>query len=353
MKTYFLQVKDVIKETEDAITIEFWHPLSEQIKYKAGQFITLIVPADNGKKVRRSYSMSSSPHTDTAVAVTVKRVPGGLVSNYLIDQVKKGDFIEVIEPMGNFIAEPDAGKERHFVLIGAGSGITPLMSIAKSILKMEPKSRVSLIYGNRTVESIIFWKKLMDMELADRKRLSVVHVLSKPTDSWAGLRGRINKANIVVMLKDLDVHFRSEKEEFFLCGPAGMMEEVLDILDVFEVPQERIHKENFMAPMLDESIELADSEGLQTREVTVKYDGDDFTFKVEPHQTILEAALELDIDLPYSCQAGMCTACLGKCVSGKIKMDEDEGLTQAEQEEGWVLTCVSHPLTDGVVLEIE
>ncbi|KPM48344.1 ferredoxin--NADP reductase [Jiulongibacter sediminis] len=353
MKTYFLQVKEVIQETEDAITIEFWHPLAEQIKYKAGQFITLIVPADNGKKVRRSYSMSSSPHTDTAVAVTVKRVPGGLVSNYLCDQVKKGDFIEVIEPMGNFYVEPNAENERHVVLIGAGSGITPLMSIAKSVLKMEPKSKVSLIYGNRTVESIIFWKKLMDMELADRKRFNVVHVLSQATDSWAGYRGRINQANIVVMLKELDIHFRSEKEEFYLCGPVGMMDEALGIFDVFDVPKSQIFKENFNAPMLDEELELPENESLQSREVTVKYMGDDYTFKVEPHQSILDAALELDIDLPYSCQAGMCTACLGKCVEGKIKMDEDDGLTQAEQEEGWVLTCVSHPLTDGVVLEIE
>jgi ring-1,2-phenylacetyl-CoA epoxidase subunit PaaE len=218
---------------------------------------------------------------------------------------------------------------------------------------MEPKSRVSLIYGNRTVESILFWKKLTDMELADRQRLNVVHVLSKPTDSWAGYRGRINKANIVVMLKELDIHFRSKNEEFYLCGPAGMMQEVLEIFDVFNVPAEQIHRENFNTPMLGEELPLPETDGLKTREVTVKYDGDDYTFKVEPHQTILEAALELDIDLPYSCQAGMCTACLGKCTSGKIKMDEDEGLTQKEKEEGWVLTCVAHPLTEGVVLEID
>jgi ring-1,2-phenylacetyl-CoA epoxidase subunit PaaE len=118
MKTHFLQVKEVITETPDAATIEFWHPLSEQIKYKAGQFITVIVPADEGKKVRRSYSMSTSPHTDTAVGITVKRVKNGLVSNYLLNNVKKGDFIEVIEPMGNFYLEPDADKERNIFLIG-------------------------------------------------------------------------------------------------------------------------------------------------------------------------------------------------------------------------------------------
>ncbi|UBM57387.1 ferredoxin--NADP reductase [Marinilongibacter aquaticus] len=351
MKTYFLQVKDTIRETEDTVTIEFWHPISEQIKYKAGQFITVMVPADMGKKVRRSYSMSSSPYTDTAVAITVKRVEGGLVSNYLCDRVKKGDFLEVIEPMGRFVFEPDQSKERHIVLIGAGSGITPLISIAKTVLKGEPLSKVSLIYGNREKEHIIFWRMLMEMELADRERFRVVHVLSKAKDSWAGPRGRINTANIIVLLKDLDVHFRSEDEEFFLCGPDGMMDQVQKALSVFDVPKERIHVENFHAPMLDESEEVLES--LEARDVKLIYEGETYELRVEPHQTILEAALEKDIDLPYSCQAGMCTACLGKCTSGKIRMDEEDGLTEAEREEGFVLTCVSHPETDNVVLEIE
>lgn len=349
MKTYFLQVKDVITETDDAITIQFWHPLSEEIKYKAGQFLTVIVPADGSKKVRRSYSMSSSPHTDTAVAVTVKRVVGGLVSNYLFERVKKGDFLEVVEPMGNFVIEPNLENQRHIVLIGVGSGITPLISMAKSILKMEPKSRVSLVYGNRTTESILFRRELMDMEMQHLERFKVAWILSKADDNWAGLRGRITRANIVMILKELDIHFK--EESFYLCGPEQMMNEVISSLEMFDVTAERIHKESFHAPVLTE--EEVVEEGLKTQEVTVKYDGDDFTFKVEPHQSILEAALALDIDLPYSCQAGMCTACLGKCISGKVMMDEDEGLTDSEIKEGFVLTCVGHPLSEDVVIEIE
>jgi ring-1,2-phenylacetyl-CoA epoxidase subunit PaaE len=351
MKTYFLQVKEVIQETDDAITIEFWHPLSEQIKYKAGQFLTLIVPADNGNKVRRSYSMSSSPHADTSVAVTVKRVEGGLVSNYLCDQVKKGDFIEAIEPMGNFFIEPSSDTERHLVLIGAGSGITPLISMAKSVLKIEPKSKVTLVYGNRTADSIIFRKELILLEAQNHDRFQTAHILSQTDDTWAGHRGRINNSNIVMMLKSLDVHFKTEV--FYMCGPAAMMDDVISSLKMFDVPSERIHKENFNAPMLGEEMEAAEPEGLTTQEITVKYDGEDFTFKVEPHQSILEAALELDIDLPYSCQAGMCTACLGKCTSGSVMMDEDDGLTESEIKEGFVLTCVGHPTSAGVVIEIE
>jgi len=351
MKTYFLQVKDIVQETSDAITIEFWHPLAEQIKYKAGQFLTLIVPADEGKKVRRSYSMSSSPHADTAVAVTIKRVEGGLVSNYLCDNIKTGDFIEAVEPMGHFVVEPKAENERHLVLIGAGSGITPLMSMLKTTLKMEPKSKVTLVYGNRTVDKIIFRKALMMLEAQYADRLQVAKLLTQPDDNWAGERGRITKANIVMILKERNVHFKSE--EFYLCGPSEMMDDVVSALGMFDVPEERIHRESFNAPMMGENEPEIEDEGLKKQEVTVNYDGDTFTFNVEPHQSILEAALEQEIDLPYSCQAGMCTACLGKCITGKVIMDEDDGLTEAEIKDGFVLTCVGHPTTEGVTIEIE
>lgn len=351
MKTYFLQVKDVITETPDAGTIEFWHPLSEQIKYKAGQFITVIVPADEGKKVRRSYSMSTSPHTDTAVGITVKRVENGLVSNYLLDNVKKGDFIEVIEPMGNFYLEPDADQERNVFLIGGGSGITPLMSIAKSVLKMEPKSRISLIYGNRTEETIIFRHKLIEMEMEFKGRFQVRQVLSQPSKGWPEERGRITRASVVYMMKEFDVDFA--KDDFFLCGPQGMMDDVISILESYEVAEERIHKEAFNAPVMGEEMEEEVDESVQKRKITVNYEGETHEFDVEPHQSILEAALDLDIDLPYSCQAGMCTACLGKCTTGKVKMDEEDGLTEKEIDEGYVLTCVAHPMSDDVVLEIE
>lgn len=351
MKTYFLQVKDVIKETPEAATIEFWHPLSEQVKYKAGQFVTVIVPADNGKKVRRSYSMSTSPHTDTAIGITIKRVPNGLVSNYLLDNVKKGDFLEVVEPMGNFFIEPDATKSRHIFLIGAGSGITPLMSIAKSILKMEPQSKVSLIYGNRTQENIIFRHQLIDMEIEYKERFRIRQVLSQPKAGWPEEVGRITRASVVYMMKNFNVDF--SKDEFYLCGPEGMMNDVLDILHSYHVEKSRIHREAFNAPVLDENPTDATDESLQTRTIKVRYDGDEHTFEVAPHQSILEAALELDIDLPYSCQAGMCTACLGICKTGKVKMDEEDGLTEKEIEKGYVLTCVAHPLTDDVVIEIE
>jgi ring-1,2-phenylacetyl-CoA epoxidase subunit PaaE len=349
MKTYFLQVKEVIQETADTITISFWHPISEQIKYKAGQFITIAVPTTDGKKVKRSYSMSSSPAADTAVAVTVKRVPNGMVSNYLNDNVRTGDFLEVIEPMGNFYFEADENSHGNIFLFGAGSGITPLISIAKTALKTEANTKVKLFYGNRTEESIIFKKELDVLENQYRDRFSLHHILSQPQGIWAGERGRINQANATLWLKDACADFK--KDNFYMCGPEEMMDGVKKIFELYDVPKEHVHFERFNAPMQEEDTVNVDEIKKQT--VKVIYDGDTHEFVVEPHQTILEAALEQDIDLPYSCQAGMCTACLGKCTNGKVKMDEEEGLTEKEISQGYILTCVSHPMSEGVVVEID
>jgi ring-1,2-phenylacetyl-CoA epoxidase subunit PaaE len=353
MKHFHLKVKEVIKETPEAATITFWHPLSEMIKYHAGQFLTVLLTI-NGEKVRRSYSMSSSPHTDTAPAVTVKRVPNGLVSNWLIDNVKEGDFLEVLEPMGHFMVQPDTRNARTVVLIGAGSGITPLMAIAKSILKIENESRVVLLYGNRDEENIIFKAQLDALEQHYGERLIVKHSLSQPKGVWEGASGRLNQTQILRLIEGI-AGLKATQAQYFLCGPEGLMDEAKGALKVLQVPDEQVHKESFATATSHHPTQEPDEDdgSLKTQEVTVLYEGTEYKFAVEPHQTILEAALELDIDLPYSCQAGMCTACMGKCTSGKIHLDEEDGLTKAELAAGYILTCVAHPLTKGVVLEIE
>ncbi|MFN8346859.1 MAG: ferredoxin--NADP reductase [Spirosomataceae bacterium] len=353
MKHFHLKVKEVIRETPEAVTITFWHPLNEMIKYQPGQFLTLLLTV-NGEKVRRSYSMSSSPHTDTAPAVTVKRVPGGLVSNWLIDTVNAGDFIEVLEPAGHFTAQPDAQNARTVVLIGAGSGITPLMSIAKSVLKIEAESRVILLYGNRNENNVIFKSKLEELSAQYGERLVVKYTLSQPLNEWAGPTGRLNQSHILRLLEEV-TDLTPSRAEYFLCGPDGLMEEAKNALAILKVPTEQIHKESFATATTHSPVhDPAEDDGsLKTQEVTVLYEGSEYKFTVEPHQTILEAALELDIDLPYSCQAGMCTACMGKCTSGKVQLDEEDGLTKSELAAGFILTCVAHPLTKDVIVEIE
>ncbi|GAB4036627.1 2Fe-2S iron-sulfur cluster-binding protein [Spirosoma jeollabukense] len=352
---YFLKVKDVVRETADAVTISFWHPISEEIRYQPGQFLTFLLNI-NGQKVRRSYSMASSPHVDVSLSVSVKRVPGGLASNYLYERIKPGDILETLEPMGTFVPKLDAQSRRTVVLIGAGSGITPLFSMAKSALHVEPNSRVWLIYGNRNQESIIYKAHLDAMEQAyGRSRFQVTHILSQPSNGWTGAEGRLNQHTLTKLFDQLPAVER-QNASFYLCGPDGMMAEARSALTLVGVSTERVHKESYAtAPVpagdvVEEPVTAAES---GSPEVTVLYEGSEYKFAVAPHQTILEAALDLDIDLPYSCQAGMCTACLGRCISGKVKLDEEDGLSDSELKAGYVLTCVAHPVGRDVVIEIE
>ncbi|MCF0065501.1 ferredoxin--NADP reductase [Dyadobacter chenwenxiniae] len=353
-KYYFLKVKEIEKETEEASTLHFWHPLNEVVAYRPGQFLTLLLPVDD-KKIRRSYSMSSSPYTDVSLAITIKRVPGGYASNLLLDSVKVGDTLEVMEPMGSFFPKQSDDQTRQVVFIGAGSGVTPLFSILKSILMVEPESEVFLIYGSRNEASIIFKNKLDALQAKYGERLKVVHTLSQPSETWEGEKGRLNKSHLLKMLEKLPTLNKSEAE-VFLCGPDDMMEEAHRALAILAVPENKIRKESFMTATAAQPGEVTleeDDDTLKTREITLFYEGAEYKLPVKPHETVLEAALNMDIDLPYSCQAGMCTACLGRCTSGKVHLDEEDALSEAELNEGFILTCVSHPMSDDVIIEVE
>lgn len=352
-KYYFLKVKEIEKETEEASTIHFWHPINEVVAYRPGQFLTLLLPSED-KKVRRSYSMSSSPYTDVSLAITIKRVPGGFASNLLLDTLKEGDVVEVMEPMGTFFPKQADDQTRQVVFVGAGSGITPLFSIAKSILMVEPESEVFLIYGSRNEESIIFKDKIDKLQAKYGARFTVVHTLSQPSDSWTGEKGRLNKSHILKIMEKLPSLNKSQAE-FFTCGPEDMMEEAHRAFSILGIPDNKIRKESFLTATAAQpgEVTMEDDNSLITREITLFYEGAEYKLPVKPHETVLEAALNMDIDLPYSCQAGMCTACLGRCVSGKVHLDEEDALSQAELDEGFILTCVSHPMSDDVIIEVE
>lgn len=333
-----VKVKEVVRETADAVSIHF-EP-SEKVAYKSGQFFTVAVKVD-GQEERRAYSLCSSPFVDEFPAVAVKRVEGGKVSNYLNDSISAGDELLLMDPIGNFTTNFSSTNERHIVLFGGGSGITPLISIAKSALDQEPNSKVTLVYANRNEESIIF-KSAIDA--LSSERFNVVHVLEEAPADFTAHSGRINAEIIKEVLTSVDV----AKGEYFMCGPGPMMDAVTECLNAEGLPADKIHKESFVS----ESAEAPISDDIVAREVTIIYDDEEFKYTVEPNETILEKGLEEDVDLPFSCQSGLCTACRGKCVSGKVKMMEDEGLSEAEIDEGYVLPCVSHPLTDDVVIEI-
>jgi ring-1,2-phenylacetyl-CoA epoxidase subunit PaaE len=343
-----LKVVDIIQETEDAVSLVFE---KGKFSYKPGQFLTLIIPI-NGEKIRRSYSLCTSPSADEFPAVTVKRVVNGTMSNFVADKVKKGDTLEVMIPAGTFTTEINSNNSRTVVLIGAGSGITPLMGIAKAILHGEPRSKVFLLFGNRNENSIIFRKQIEELQ-RKYSTFKVNHILSQPSSSWEGHKGRLNQSEVIKMLEEFE-GLKFQEAEYFICGPEGMMEEAQKALDILRVSKDKIRKESFISsfnPQPSGEVVNADQKGPQ--EVTVIYQGTEYKFTVPPGKSILDTALDLDIDLPYSCQSGMCTACMGKCLSGKVHLDHPDGLSDKEIEQGYVLTCVGHPVSANVVIEID
>ncbi|MBS1487084.1 MAG: ferredoxin--NADP reductase [Bacteroidetes bacterium] len=349
-----LTVKQIIPETKDSISLVFEQPATGKLTYKSGQFLTLIVPL-NGKEIRRSYSLCSSPFIDQDLVVMVKRVEGGQMSNWLPENIKPGHKIKVLEPMGNFTTEFSKDKKRHTIMFAGGSGITPMMSILKSLLTQEPDSICSLIYCNRDIDSIIFKNELEQWQTNYEGRLQVIHVLDNAPMNWQGYSGLLNHEMLVKLFERMPT-WGLEKTTYLMCGPEGMMKNVEALLSELNIPKEKVFKESFVTGTIDkekkEENKAATVSGNTAHEVTVRYDGQEYKFVVEPNRTILETALDQGIDLPYSCQSGLCTACRGKALSGKVKLDEEEGLSQSERNEGYVLTCVGHPLSDDVIIEI-
>lgn len=351
-----LKIKNVIKETADAVTIVFEQPSSGKISYKSGQFLTLINEID-GKEERRAYSLCSSTYVDEDLAVTVKRVEGGKVSNYLNDNAKTGEVIKVMEPMGNFATEP-ADEQRHVVLFGGGSGITPLMSITKTILIKEPQSVVSLIYVNKNKDSIIFDEKLKELEASHSDKFKLLHYWD---ENHAGKKrglfgmgkkdtGLLNRDRLNALLETLHIE-PSDNTEYYMCGPQGMMEVVEKTLASRKVSTNVVFKESFVSSVNPTS-ETMNTSG-DEKIVSVHLNGEEMTFGVKEGNYILQTALNKGHDLPFSCQSGLCTACMGKIKEGEVDMQGQQALTDKEIEEGYCLTCVGKPISDKVVIEIE
>lgn len=348
---YDLKVKQIVQETKDAISIVFEQP-TPKINYKAGQFLTLISTI-GGKEVRRAYSLSSSPFIDVDLVVTVKRVDQGLMSNWLPDNLKVGHVVKVMAPTGHFTTEYKKENKRHLIMFAGGSGITPMMSLIKSTLTQEPESICSLIYCNRDIDSIIFKEAFDQLQTTHAGRLHVIHVLDNAPMNWQGYSGLLNH-DLLAKLFERIPDWGIDRTTYLMCGPEGMMKNVETLLTERNIAKEKIFKESFVQGTInkDEKKGSAPATEKKAHEVTIRYDGQEFKIMVEPDRTILETALDQGIDLPYSCQSGLCTACRGKALSGQVKLDEEEGLSQSERAEGYVLTCVGHPMSDDVVIEI-
>jgi len=347
---YFkLTIREVRKETTDTNTLIFEKP-EKPLHYQPGQFLTLILPIDK-KEVRRSYSLSSSPFTDDLPAITVKRVEAGKVSNYLNDHMRPGDVFDVMEPTGHFVPSLDENAKKQYIMFAAGSGITPVFSILKAVLRKEPGSSVKFIYQNRNEENIIFGNELQKLEKENTDRLSVIHILSQPAPGWTGKTGRIDIALATQLINEL-AGDKIADCYYFLCGPAGFMHSVLDAFSALHIPEDKIHKESFYSGEAKPKHEAAATAVSESHNVQVLLDGQTYDVEVPAKKTILEAALDQGIDFPFSCQSGLCTACRGKLVAGEVIMEEDEGLTADEKQKGYILNCVSKPKGPGVVVEV-
>ncbi len=348
-KALTLKISKVIKVTDDAISIHFKQPFFNKIKYAAGQFLTLLVNVD-GQVERRCYSLNSAPGVDDFVSVTVKRIKDGKVSNFLFNNTKEGDKIKVLRPMGNFTVIPDKRQKRHIVLLGAGSGITPLISILKSILNNEPESLVSLVYGNRDKDSIIFDEELTSYKERFGGRMRLLHLLENPGDFEDCYKGRVERTQVPGLLERLP-KLAPEHTAYYICGPSGMMTEAEEGLKAAGVDAAQINIEKFSAPPPSAAEVKAPGPMVENREVTLMLKGKEYLVPVKAGTTIMDAALDEKIKVPYVCMDGICGTCKAKKTCGEVYMRKGHVLTQSEMDEDIVLTCICKPLTNNVVLE--
>ncbi len=361
---YPLTISKVYPETDQAVSLSFIVPeeLKRNFEYTQGQYLTLRFTL-NGQEERRAYSMCSSPLEEELI-VTVKRLPGGLVSNHINDQLKAGDTVEVMAPEGRFFTKLDPDQRKNYYLFGAGSGITPLMSILKTILEKEPLSTVFLLYGNRSENSIIFRDKLEEMSQRYADQLIIEHMLSQPLKqkekgwsglfkkakmNWAGKTGRIDAQAVAHFLEENPA--RTSDSEYFICGPNDMINTVEKALVDLKIDDKQVHAERFTADEVDPDV--VKSMGAEGAQIKVVLEGKTVELTVPKGKTILDALLEAKHEPPYSCTSGSCATCMAKVTKGTTEMEVCYSLDPDEVAEGYILTCQAHPTSDDVELTFE
>lgn len=340
---YPLKVKEIIRETPEAVSISFDIPdnLRDTFSYKAGQYIT-IQTQYKGNQIRRSYSLSSMPGSEE-FKVTVKEVPNGGFSVYANNALKAGDVLEVHPPEGKFVFEPGT-KSGKYAAFAAGSGITPILSIIKTVLDKEPGSTFVLAYGNRTIEGTIFYKELLDLQQKYPERFFIEFIFSRSREENCQF-GRIETSTVNFILKNK--HQDKSFDKYYLCGPEEMIFCVEGMLKANGVSEENIHFELFTT---------SDTGAVETGvegevQLTITVDDEESEFTMDNEKTVLEIALDNDIDVPYSCQGGICSSCIARITEGTATMRKNMILTDSEIAEGLILTCQAQPTS--AVLKVD
>ncbi|HEU0191591.1 MAG TPA: ferredoxin--NADP reductase [Mycobacterium sp.] len=338
-----LQIADVVAETDDARSLVFSVPdgpddpgiPAERLRYAPGQFLTLRIPSDRTGSVARCYSLCSSPFTDGALAVTVKRTADGYASNWLCDHAHPGMRVHVLAPSGNFVPKT---LDTDFLLMAAGSGITPMMAICKSALA-EGSGRVVLLYANRDERSVIFGEALRELSAKYPDRLTVVHWLES-------VQGLPSAAALAQLAAPYTGH------EAFICGPGPFMQAASDALGSLKVPERQVHLEVFKSldsdPFAAVKIEDRPEGDQPPATVTVQLDGETHTVTWPRHVKLLDLLLDKGLDVPFSCREGHCGACACTLRGGKVSMEVNDVLERQDLDDGLILACQSHPETDSV-----
>jgi len=349
-----LKVAEIVPETADAYSIRFHIPpeLREAFAFKAGQHLTLRATI-NGEEVRRNYSLCTAP-AECDWMVTVKRIGGGLFSNWVGDSLEPGDTVDVMVPHGSFTTDFDPARSRHLVGIAGGSGITPVMSLIKTLLREEPKSRFTLLYGNRDSSSVIFLETLAGLKDKHLGRFEIYHFLDQEEQDIELFNGMLNRERLDEAIGAL-VPDRAEVDGWFICGPGPMMDAAEGALLDRNIAKERIHIERFTAdrPAGAVAKEIAQLQ-TQAAGVTVAVTLDGRTRRVPfTAGNILDSARASGLPAPFACKAGVCATCRAKVTKGKVEMAVHYGLTDEEVAEGYVLTCQSVPVGDGVAVDYD
>jgi ring-1,2-phenylacetyl-CoA epoxidase subunit PaaE len=348
-----LKVKDIKRETADAVSVAFEVPPTLQIpyQYKQGQYITLKMTI-NGEELRRSYSICTSPYTEKELRVAIKEVKDGRASSYINRKLKVGDVVEVMTPMGNFHSVLSGNNKKNYVLFAGGSGITPMMSILKSILHIEKQSNVTLVYANRDEDAVIFKAELEKIAEANKEHFKLINIYDNPKGAVPSdlHKGMITADRAKALVENMNL---AKADEYFICGPGPLMENIKGALENLKVAKEKIHIEYFTA--VAEAVAKAESTGANVKSnITVIQYGIETNFELDTDgSSILDAAIDAGVDAPFSCKGAVCCTCRAKIIEGEVKMDANFALTDAEVADGYILTCQSHPLTEVVKVDYD
>ncbi|MEO6734301.1 MAG: 1,2-phenylacetyl-CoA epoxidase subunit PaaE [Ferruginibacter sp.] len=349
-----LTVKKVQKETDDCVVITFDipEPLKELFRFSAGQNVTLKINID-GEELRRSYSICTAPHEEE-LSVAVKKVAGGKFSGYANAFLQNGAVINVLPPTGLFNTSLSITNKKNYLAFAAGSGITPIISIIKSTLTTELLSSFTLVYGNRSRSSIIFFEELEGIKNKYLNRFSYINILSRERTDANIHYGRIDQVKLTELKKVIDY---KSMDETFICGPKEMLFTIKEYLEKEKVDPKKIHFELFTTPgngqVNHQQLSATENETVKSN-ITIQLDGRSFGFDLAFNsESILDAALKQGADLPYACKGGVCCTCRARLTEGKVKMDVNYALEADELAKGFILTCQSHPLSEKVVIDFD